>query len=97
MEEAHSARRAFQAFYSGIHCVSRCPAGVRGVWAVRFRPEGLPWEPDFAYHAFLLLTVGRKTKVLQTGEELSEMRSSQVRAMLPNPSPMPAMTGHFPW
>jgi len=54
-------------------------AGVKGVWAVRYRPEGLPWEPGFAYHAFLLLTVEGTTKVLQTGDELSEMRSSQVK------------------
>ena len=61
-------------------------AGVRGLWAVRFRPEGLPWEPDFAYHAFLLLTVGRGTKVLQTGEELSEMQAAQVDFVLDKPT-----------
>ena len=61
-------------------------AGVKGLWAVRFRPEGLPWEPDFAFHAFLLLTVGRKTIVLQTGEELSEMQGAQVDFVLEKPT-----------
>ena len=60
--------------------------GVSGLWAVRFRPEGLPWEPDFAYHAFLLLTIGRKTKVLQTGEELTEMQGAQVDFVLNKPT-----------
>ena len=53
---------------------------------MRFRPEGLPWEPDFAYHAFLLLTVGRRTKVLQTGEELTEMQGAQVDFVLHKPT-----------
>lgn len=60
--------------------------GVKGLWAVRFRPEGLPWEPDFAFHAFLLLTVGQKTIVLQTGEELSEMQAAQVDFVLDKPT-----------
>lgn len=61
-------------------------AGVRGLWAVRFRPEGLPWEPDFAFHAFLLITVGRGTKVLQTGQELTEMQGAQVDFVLNKPT-----------
>lgn len=59
---------------------------MKGLWAVRFRPEGLPWEPDFAYHAFLLLAVGRTTKVLQTGEELAEMHAAQVDFVLDKPT-----------
>ena len=50
-------------------------AGIRGMWAVRFRPEGLPWEPDFAYHGFLVLSVGAATKVLRGGSELTEMKA----------------------
>lgn len=60
--------------------------GVRGLWAVRFRPEGLPWEPNFAYHSFLLLSVGRGTKVLRTGEELSELQAAQVDFALQKPT-----------
>lgn len=60
--------------------------GVRGLWAVRFKPEGLPWEPEFAFHAFLLITVGRATKVLQTGEELMEMQGLQVDFVLNKPT-----------
>lgn len=59
---------------------------MTGLWAVRFRPEGLPWEPDFAFHAFLLLSVGRATKVLQTGEELQEMQGAQVDFVLDRPT-----------
>lgn len=64
----------------------RHSAGVKGLWSVRFRPEGLPWEPEFAWHAFLVLTVGKGTKVLQTGEELSEMQPSQVDFVLDKPT-----------
>ena len=39
-------------------------AGVQGVWAVRFWPEGLDWEPAFSNHAFLLMGLWAGTKVL---------------------------------
>jgi hypothetical protein len=53
-------------------------AGVDGLWAVHFQPEGVPYEDSLAYHAFLLLSVGGETKVLRTGEELDEVKPSEV-------------------
>lgn len=40
-------------------------AGVRGVWGVRYWPQGLDWEPGFAQHAYLLIAQDNGTRILQ--------------------------------
>jgi hypothetical protein len=50
---------------------------VRGLWALRARPEGVPLETALEWHAFLLLSVGGESKVLRTGEELDELQPSE--------------------
>ena len=59
--------------------------GVQGVWAVRFWPEGLDWEPAFSNHAFLLMGLWAGTKVLCCLHCVSMFRSppmSQNRALV---------------
>ena len=38
-------------------------AGVQGVWAVRFWPEGMEYEAAFSQHAYLILGLWTGTKV----------------------------------
>ncbi|KAK9839426.1 hypothetical protein WJX81_001424 [Elliptochloris bilobata] len=47
--------------------------GVQGLWAVRYQPQGLPWEPSMDWHAFLLMAAPGGTKALRTDEELDEL------------------------
>ena len=56
------------------------------MWAVRFKPEGLPWEAEFGFHTFLVLTIGQSTKVLETGEKLTEMKAEQIGFCLDKPT-----------
>jgi len=46
---------------------------VRGLWAVRYQPQGLPWEPSMDWHALLLMALPGGTKALRTDEELDEL------------------------
>ena len=65
-------------------CCAR--AGVHRLWALHFRPEGVPTEASLEWHAFLLLSVGRESKVLRTGEELDELQPSEVDFKLDSPT-----------
>ena len=56
--------------------------GVRGLWALHSRPQGVPMDASLEWHAFLLLSVGRESKVLRTGEELDELQPSEANFRL---------------
>lgn len=56
---------------------------MHGLWAVCFRPEGLPADKSsLDWHAFLLLSMGDESKVLRTGEELDELQPSDSEFIL---------------
>ncbi|KAK9800221.1 hypothetical protein WJX73_000021 [Symbiochloris irregularis] len=50
------------------HVITHVPLqGVQGVWAVRYWPQGLDWEPAFEQHAYLLIAEEHSTRILQAG------------------------------
>ena len=55
-----------------------CEAGVQGLWALHFTPEGVPAGEGLDWHAFLLISLGSESKVLRTGEELDELQPADV-------------------
>lgn len=56
------------------------------MWPVHFQPEGVPFEDSLVYHAYLLISVRGMTKVLQTGEELNEVKPAEVDFAMDSPT-----------